>query len=65
MFDPKPKEQPLEVNENQTLGAERLEETSPLQWPKAKRIGHVILVSILTLVMYDFLTVSCSLSVFD
>lgn len=50
MFDPKPKEQPLEVHEDQT-SQERLEEDSPLQWPKAKRIGHVILVSILTLVM--------------
>ena len=50
-----PKECSLNNYENVIADQERVEGNSPLQWSKPKRIGHVVLVSVLTLVMYNLL----------
>lgn len=46
-----PKDQPPHDSENGIPDQEKFE-SSPLQWPQSKRVGHVVFVSVLTLVMY-------------
>ncbi|KAB8220223.1 major facilitator superfamily domain-containing protein [Aspergillus novoparasiticus] len=43
-------DQPPQDSENGIPNQEKFE-SSPLQWPQSKRVGHVVLVSVLTLVM--------------
>ncbi|QRD83329.1 MFS transporter [Aspergillus flavus] len=43
-----PKDQPPHDSENGIPDQEKFE-SSPLQWPQSKRVGHVVLVSVLTL----------------
>ncbi|KAE8327561.1 major facilitator superfamily domain-containing protein [Aspergillus sergii] len=45
-----PKDQPPQDSENGVPDQEKFG-SSPLQWPQSKRVGHVVLVSVLTLVM--------------
>ncbi|KAE8137832.1 MFS general substrate transporter [Aspergillus pseudotamarii] len=50
MDKPTPDGQPPQGSEN-GIPSQEESESSPLQWPQSKRVGHVILVSVLTLVM--------------